>query len=241
MQAPPGFAWRHSGADTALVREDVGEELADLLRQMMRGGLEATLPGGRGAAAAAALADGTEVVLRRNRRGGLPAAFLEDVYFGVRPRPFLEVAVSLQLRQRGVRVPEPLGALVQRRGPLAYRGGVATRRIARSRNAWEYLRRLESRAERRRVCAALVGAAERLLDAGAIHPDLNLTNFLVQDGEGACDVWIIDCDKVRFGRITPSCRARVWHRLQRSARRLDPRAEIVDPDWLQPLSCISPT
>ncbi len=83
------------------------------------------------------------------------------------------------------------------------------------------------------TCVAVMEAVDRLHDAGAIHPDLNLTNFLVTRDEGQLRVWIIDCDRVRFTRVTLRARQRAWRRLQRSARRLDPTAEVVRPEWFE--------
>lgn len=233
MKAPPGFAYCREGTDSLLLRNDLRDEVSAVLRAFLDGALPAgrRLQGGRGGARAVGLRDGREMVLRSNLRGGAPALLLRDLYFGVRPRPFRELAVTERLRGSGVRVPESLGALVRWGGPWWYRGAVATQYVPGSANAWERLREDPSSESRRALCARVAEAVDRLHAAGAVHPDLNLTNFLVCGAARDCEVWIVDCDRVRFVRITPRLRRRAWHRLRRSARRLDPGGAVVNPGW----------
>lgn len=225
-----------SGADRLLVRADV-PEIQALLPRFLDGitppGARA-LAGGRGAAVSVPLGSGGRAVLRRNLRGGLPARFIRDLYFGWRPRPFAEVAALERLRAAGLRVPDALGAIARAAGPGVYRGAVATREVAGSANGWEYLRAAEALPARRRVCAGIVALVDEMLAAGAVHPDLNLTNFLVvaAAGEEAPVIWLVDCDRVRFGATGPAHRERALARLRRSARKLDPAGEVVDPAWL---------
>jgi hypothetical protein len=205
--------------------------------------LPGDLAGGRGGSRLVDLPGGAQVVLRRNQRGGLPARCVRDTYFGWRLRPFAEVEVTERLRARGVRVPEALGAIVRRVAPYAYQGGVATRYIPGSVNAWEYLRQCPSIADRRRACAAIGNAIEALHAGGARHADLNLTNFLIVPGDPVA-VWIVDFDKARLAPVSAAHRARAWRRLRRSARRLDPGGSVIDPEWLQPAEdapCTLPT
>jgi hypothetical protein len=71
-----------------------------------------------------------------------------------------------------------------------------------------------------------------MLAAGGIHPDLNLTNFLVCETEGGPDLWLVDCDRVRFAEAGLAERRRARQRLRRSARKLDHKGEVIDPAWL---------
>lgn len=232
---PEDFVEVEAGGDRLLVRRDLREILVDLLPAFLDGReLEGAriLAGGRGQTLSAPLPDGGRAVLRRNLRGGLPAKFARDIYLELsEPRPFAEVRATEKLRQLGVEVPEPLGAIVRAAGPRVYRGAVATREIHNTRNLWEHLRANRHFPDKRReACAAALALVDRTLAAGGVHPDLNLQNFLVRhDGQ---QIWLIDCDRLHFVEgAAASHRGRAVARLQRSARRLDPDGELVDPDW----------
>jgi hypothetical protein len=109
---------------------------------------------------------------------------------------------------------------------------VATDEVEGSVNLWEQLRAGGSLEQRQQACARAVDLVDRMLAAGAVHPDLNLTNFLVRQTGGDGDLWLIDCDGVRFGATGRAARRRALERLQRSARKLDPSGAVVDPTWL---------
>src|SRR5262245_31876076 len=231
---PPNDAFVEitAGRDRMLLRDEVRGDLERLLPALLDGARlpdERALRGGRGTTLSVSLATGGRAVLRRNLRGGWPARFVRDLYLGVSPRPFAEVRATERLRRAGVAVPEPLGAIARRSGPLVYRGAVATREIENSANLWEYLLGESSIERRRSACAAAVALVDRLLAAGAFHPDLNLRNFLVTDGGQR--LWLVDCDRVRFGRTGAGHRRRALSRLLRSARRLDRDGRIVEPGW----------
>ncbi len=239
MTPPEGFAQlRHDDA-VLIVRRGWEHALAPLLAEFLHGRLPAgceRLSGGRGETVAVQVAAREWAVLRRAIRGGLPARFARSLYFGIRPRPFAEIAVTEVLRKRGVRVPEPLGAAVRWVLPGCYRGAIATRQLRGATNLWDWLRSAESAAERQRACAAALQAVADLQQAGGVHPDLNLKNFLVLPREKKePEVWIVDCDRVRIcSSFGPWRRKLAWRRLQRSARRLDPGGAVVDPQWLAP-------
>lgn len=238
--APDGFEWRRRGRDRLLVRRDVGDEMSRLLPLFL--GLKRVpgtrvLAGGRGVTLSAPVRDGVRAVLRRNLRGGLPARFVRDLYLGWGARPFAEVEAGERLRAMGLPVPETLGALARRVAFLFYRGAVATREVERSANLWVYLEETADAAARRRACAAAGEVVRALHDAGAMHPDLNLQNFLVQpdprDGAAVPRIWLIDCDGVRFTSVGAAERRRARERLARSCRRLDPEGAVVDPAWFE--------
>jgi hypothetical protein len=222
------------------VRRDVGDEMSRLLPLFL--GLKRVpgtrvLAGGRGVTLSAPVRDGVRAVLRRNLRGGLPARFVRDLYLGWGARPFAEVEAGERLRAMGLPVPETLGALARRVAFLFYRGAVATREVERSANLWVYLEETADAAARRRACAAAGEVVRALHDAGAMHPDLNLQNFLVQpdprDGAAVPRIWLIDCDGVRFTSVGAAERRRARERLARSCRRLDPEGAVVDPAWFE--------
>jgi len=232
--APAGFEWRRLGRDRLLVRRDVGDELSRLLPlfldlRQVPGAV--VLPGGRGLTLAAPVRDDIRAVLRRNLRGGLPARFVRDLYLASGARPFAELKATERLRAAGVPVPECLGAIVRRVALVAYRGAVATRAVEPSVNLWVALQRTADAGERRRLCRQALAVVDALLAAGAVHPDLNLQNFLVQ-GEGqSARLWLIDCDGVRFTATGAGERASAFERVRRSCRKLDPAGEVVEPEW----------
>lgn len=237
QRLPAGFEQRRQGRDRLLVRRDVAAEMARLLPLFM--GLKQVpgarvLAGGRGVTVSVALGGGVHAVVRRSLRGGLPARFVRDIYFGARPRPFAEIAAGERLRAAGLPVPEGLGAVVRRVAPFCYRGAVATREIEASSNLWHYLEAMPAAADRRRACAAAGRVVRALHDAGALHPDLNLQNFLVQQGEGdEPRLWLIDLDGVRFAAAGAGARRAARERLARSCRRLDPTGAVVEPAWFE--------
>jgi Ser/Thr protein kinase RdoA (MazF antagonist) len=82
-------------------------------------------------------------------------------------------------------------------------------------------------AERGAACAAAAAVTRRLHDAGAVHPDLNLQNFLVRRTGRDLEAWVIDLDRVRFTRVTDATRGAAFARICRSIRRLDPESAVI--------------
>jgi hypothetical protein len=234
MQAPAGFVVRHEGPYTIWLLPEDDDDLGRLLRDFLEGNLREparSLAGGRGGALAIDLPGGG-IVLRRSLRGGFPARVVADLYLGRTYRPLHELAMTEVLRERGVRVPRCLGAIVRSVGSFWYRGAVATQEIPSSITLWEHLRRTPSAHERELACRAAVHAVEAMHAAGVVHPDLNLFNLLVTGVANRPDVWIIDCDGVAWAQ--PRARERAWRRMRRSARKLDPEARLIEPSWLDP-------
>lgn len=228
VKVPAGFEAVREGRLRGLVHSDVRVPLVPLLRQWDSGTLPTSraLVGGRGGIGAYDLAPNLEVVLRPSRRGGWMGRVNRQHYFGVRARPLLELCVTETLRQRGVPTVEVLAAVAHWVVPGLYRGAVVTREIPLAVNLWRYLREV-SAAERERVCLDAAAAARRLHDAGAIHPDLNLQNFLVSHGARGREVLTIDCDRVRLRPPSDKDRQAAFDRVCRSIRRLDPTSEVI--------------
>lgn len=248
-----GFDQVRDGRLELLLRPPARAALEPLLRGWASGRLPTDgrpLRGGRGGAMAVELAPGLRVVLRAYRRGGLPARINRDLYFGLSPRPFAEARAAEHLREHGVPTAEVLGAAVQWVVPGCYRAALVTREVEGAVNLWEYLR---SAAPVRRVAACRQAAevARRMHDAGAVHPDLNLQNFLVRirapEGSGAgtgerengeVEVWIIDLDRVRLRPVTDADRGAAVERICRSIRKLDPIAEVLTFDCVEAFGAI---
>jgi RIO-like serine/threonine protein kinase len=155
---------------------------------------------GRGTSYATRLA-GERVVVRHSRHGGLLAAMTQDFFLAPTRAPH-ELEVSIRLRQAGVPTPEVIAYATYAVLPGVRRADVVTREVAG--------RELVSVGEADGLLAALSRA-------GAVHPDLNMRNVLV-DGTTA---YVLDVDRVYFlspgdPRITEKNSAR----LLRSARKL---------------------
>ncbi|MFN8543321.1 MAG: lipopolysaccharide kinase InaA family protein [Candidatus Binatia bacterium] len=210
------------------VRAAVRRDLAETLGPWLLGDQLAVPPtaepvrGGRGAAYRAVLPGGVRAVVRPYRRGGLLARFVRQTYVGLRSRPLVELAVTAEVRGRGVPAAEVLAARVEG-GPFAYRGALVTAEI---RGALPLLHALESVDDGSRVrLAEEAGAAVGALHAaGVFHADLNLDNILVPGDGAQGGATLVDFDRARIRRAPLAARGRRRNlmRLARSARKLDP-------------------
>jgi 3-deoxy-D-manno-octulosonic acid kinase len=226
-RVPPGFTFIGEGRLRLLVR-DGSPDLAALLQRWANNTLPPAraLLGGRGGVGAFQLRADLVVVLRPYRRGGLVSRVNQTRYLGLRPRPFRELRASEALRAAAVATPEVLAAAVLWDAPGCYRGALATREVPGAINLWHYLQ-MAAPAERGPACAAAAAVTRRMHDAGAVHPDLNLQNYLVRRTASGFDAWIIDLDCVRLTRVTPRTRRAAFNRICRSIRKLDPESAVM--------------
>jgi hypothetical protein len=226
-RVPQGFTLIRRGRLRAVVR-DGAPEVEALLQRWASGNLPPAraLLGGRGGIGAFPLRPDLVAVLRPYRRGGLMRRVNSAHYFGFRARPFRELLASETLRAAGVPTPEVLGAAVRWDAPGCYRGALATREVPGAINLWHYVQ-MASPADRAPACAAAAAVTRRMLDAGGIHPDLNLQNFLVRRTGHSGEAWVIDLDRMRFGRVTPRTRRAAFERICRSIRKLDPESAVM--------------
>lgn len=177
---------------------------------------------------------GLSLVLRHYRRGGWLAGVLGDRYLWCglrRSRAWREWRLLAHLYERGLPVPAPVAARVQRRGPW-YTADLLTQRIE---NTETLAQRLCSAAVSESQWSA-IGAAVRVLHgAGADHADLNAHNILLgADGR----VYVIDFDKGRL-RVPPAAGtawpARNLARLRRSLDKLSGEHAgfaFAESDWV---------
>lgn len=224
---PTGFISLRAGRLRLLVRDGV-PEVADLLRRWAGNDLPPAraLPGGRGGVGAFLLRHDLPVVLRPYRRGGLVGRINRSRYLGIAPRPFRELRTAVAIAAAGVPTPEPLGAAVLWDAPGVYRGAFVSRELWGAANLWRFLQQAPAD-QRGAACAAAAALVRRLHDAGALHPDLNLQNFLIRRGGGGIEAWLIDLDGARFTSVTPRHRQDAFARICRSIRRLDPESAVV--------------
>lgn len=214
------------------IRADVRDWLAPALSGLLVAQPQSS-PGlsrptaGRGGVAVVQIG-GERVLVRPCRRGGLPAYLVRDLYFGWRPRPFHELALTERLRRAGVPVPEVLAASVRWVIPACcYRGWVVTRFID-APTLWQWVQGSPATVDRRAVLACLAVALRRLHAAAVVHPDLNLNNILVRVGTEPA-VWLLD-----FDRGSPRLRMGAdIERLERSVYKLDPERRYLTDDDLR--------
>ncbi|HSP95882.1 MAG TPA: lipopolysaccharide kinase InaA family protein [Candidatus Dormibacteraeota bacterium] len=226
-RAPDGFVFTPAGRLRLMVREGA-PEVGELLHRWARDDLPPAriLPGGRGGVGAFLLRPDLGVVLRPYRRGGLIGRVNRGRYLGLAARPFRELRAAVAVAAAGVPTPEPLGAAVLWDAPGLYRGAFVTRELWGAANLWRFLQQAPA-AQRGAACAAAAALVRRLHDAGALHPDLNLQNFLIRRGASGIDAWLIDLDGVRFTAVSARHRRAAFDRICRSIRKLDPESAVI--------------
>lgn len=172
---------------------------------------------GRGVAWAVQLADGTPVVVRRNRHGGLFARITGERFVTPTRAPH-ELATAVRLAAAGVPTPELVAYILYPAGPLLRRVDVATLEIANSADLPAALDRWPS--QRAALLAATARLVSQLTRAGARHDDLNVKNILLTMDGDAPLAHVLDVDRVVFGRAddTAILDANLG-RLSRSVRR----------------------
>ncbi|MEQ9465452.1 MAG: 3-deoxy-D-manno-octulosonic acid kinase [Haliea sp.] len=157
--------------------------------------------------------DAGEFVLRQYLRGGLVARLSRASYLFTgyqRSRAIAEFRLLQRLRELDLPVPEPVAALVCRRGLWRYRAAILLRRIAGASPLPEAPGVDDAQLWQR------TGQMLRAFhDAGLDHVDLNCDNILVADGA----LWLIDFDRCRLrpaGREDTAWKRRNLARLRRS-------------------------
>ena len=147
MRVPSSFKQVRQGSSVAIVREDVAAQLEALNLEQEPEAFEHTELAGRGSIRTLpdVVLNGSRVLVRRARRGGLMGHVIPDTFFG-RCRPFRELAVAEKARSRGIPTVEVVAAVRRRTiGPL-YRGAVYTKEV---RGAIDLLSYLASTSQRR--------------------------------------------------------------------------------------------
>ncbi len=224
MRIPRSFRQVRQGRTVALVRDDLANRLDALGLGGNETQLEPTAHIGRGPIGAVPelLVDGSRVLARRARRGGLIGRLVPDIFCG-RCRPFCELAAAEGAIARGVPTAEVVAAVrTSVFGPF-YRAAVYTKELTGTSDLQSYLASATERGDtvsvqRRRDALREVGRVVRVAhDAGLYHGDLQLRNLLVRHDERPA-VFLIDLDKARWFRSVPrTLRVMNLLRLKRSA------------------------
>ena len=186
------------------------------------------LSGGRGATARITVED-RAVILRRYYRGGLVSKLLTDQYLWLgrsRTRPWRECRALEHAYHQGLPVPQPIAAYVCRQAGW-YRAAIMT----------EYIANTETLAARLRVAGAastiweqLGQLIRQLHEARICHPDLNLTNILIDDVNR---LYLIDFDRARVRSRLGDWQWGALHRLKRSLDKFNRRyrPDHAEDDW----------
>jgi 3-deoxy-D-manno-octulosonic acid kinase len=166
--------------------------------------------------------------MRRSKRGGM-MHFMGDFYFGFIPRMVHELGVISEARKRGVPVPEPMGAIVEKVAPAIYRGALLTKAIPGMTMA-EFMKVETDPRSLSHVARMARSSIDMMHDRGLVHDDLNLQNLYVSTAGDGFSVVLLDFDKARLmsGSVPPSQRRSNFKRLARSIRKLDPEGRYLD-------------
>jgi 3-deoxy-D-manno-octulosonic acid kinase len=215
------------GRSFGVVRREWREVVEPLLGAKRLGH---SLGGGRGGTLRIPTEHG-DLVLRRLRRGGA-MRWLGETHFGLRPRPLREFAVLLRARRRGLPVPDPVAAVVERRLGIAYRGFMVMRDLG-----GEPVSALIGGEQPPDLLRLLALGLRQLHDAGLDHPDLNLGNVLWIPRSYGPRLAFVDLDRARLhvGPLGLAGRRRCLRRLRRSAAKLDPRGRLLSAPALDRL------
>ncbi len=187
----PGF---RVGVSGPLEPADYRRILSDLVKGPGRGN-HSSLPGGHvlGGRTSVRLFDipgKGAVVVKPFLRGGLFRIFVRDRYFRAwgKSRAHLEFAMLSLAREKGIKVPEPLGVVEQ--GRFWYRCWLVTRQIPQAKT----LAALSLADEKKtgQIMPRVMEQVDLLVKHKLVHADLHPGNVLIGQDEG---VFLIDFDK----------------------------------------------
>ncbi len=187
------------------------------------------------------LGDGVTALVRSYRHGGFFRGFTRDLFFTWPPRPFRELAVTEEVRRRGIATIDVLGAWIESaRGPF-YRGWFVTRELAEARDLWAVFQNGPGAGSALHELIRSVARTLRCMHRqGVYHRDLNLRNILVRSEKDGPRAYVIDFDKAKlFSGEVPKAKARRnLSRLLRSISKLDPERRFLSREsWETFLRC----
>src|ERR1700722_19419101 len=122
-RSDPNFSTFRIGRRELVIHRDIAPQAAQIMQKL--GEPTSAAEGGAGNRESAYrlhLDSGLALFARRGRRGGLIASILHDVYVARTPRLLNDLAAPVEAMRRGIRVAEPMGAMVEWIGPALYRG-----------------------------------------------------------------------------------------------------------------------
>jgi tRNA A-37 threonylcarbamoyl transferase component Bud32 len=236
---PPGFKKVTDGrGGLMLIREDV-EAFLTLEECTIPNDQDENHPvafQGRGELRTLRLRNHDTALVRCYRHGGLFRNLLGESFFTWPPRPFRELAITEEVRRRGIPTVEVYAACVKRTWGPFYRGWLVTRHLTDSRDLWEAIRDGFIRnIGIKKILAAVAQSLRGLHREGVYHRDLNLKNILVRrESDQHVRAYIIDFDRAALflGEVPMTLVQKNLYRLLRSANKLDSQKEYFsDDDW----------
>ncbi len=179
----------------------------------------------------------TQVVVRRNRHGGLLHA-LTGEYFLTPTRAPLELATALRLAAAGIPTPEVLAYAIYPAAGIFARSDVMTRRLPEGDDVPAVWKKASS-AERDSMLIAVAKLLNALAAAGTWHADLNLKNIYIAGSGADMTAYLLDVDRVTFPEGSDIA-ARNFKRLAQSARKWRERWGLdFDEDALARLAVLT--
>lgn len=180
------------------------------------------------------LGNGDKALIRTYRHGGLLRQCSGGVFCSWPPRPFRELAITEEVRRRGIPTVETYAACVEQLWGPFYRGWLVTRELTDALDLWQVFKTgLVQELGIERILRAVADSLRALHREGVYHTDLNLKNILISEQQGCLKGYIIDFDKARIvlGNLPPELVRRNINRLLRSVNKLDPGRTHFSPAY----------
>lgn len=181
------------------------------------------------------LGNGDRALIRTYRHGGLLRHCSGGIFCSWPPRPFRELAITEEIRRRGIPTVETYGACVEQVWGPFYRGWLVTRELTDAQDLWQAFKSgLVQELGIEPILRAVADSLRALHRQGVYHSDLNLKNILISRERGCVKGYIIDFDKAKLvlGDLPPELVRRNINRLLRSINKLDPeRSHFSTAYW----------
>ena len=166
--------------------------------------------------------------LRHYRRGGLFGKIISDTYFFTgyeTTRSIAEFHLLQHLYKKGVNVPRPIAAKVEKKG-LFYQADLLSEKIPDALDLVDLLKQKSLSALQYRQIGQQI---RNLHDAQVNHTDLNIHNILIDNN---AKVWIIDFDKCAIQKGNDWKRSNLQRLLRSFKKEVSKRAiNWNDSDW----------
>jgi 3-deoxy-D-manno-octulosonic acid kinase len=218
-----------------LLRADVADELQICMSRVENHLGEPSRFIGREALRTVSLKNGENALIRAYHHGGLFRWISGKTFFSRPPRPFRELAITEELRRRGLPTVEVYGACVEVRFGPFYHGWLITQELKGSYDLWTALQNgFVHKWTAEKVFRSVASSLRSLHRQGVYHNDLNLKNILVRAEPAGVKGYIIDFDKAMLflGGLPEALAEKNLRRLLRSVRKLDPQRQyLTAADW----------
>lgn len=176
------------------------------------------------------LRNGETALIRAYRHGGLFRNLTRKVFFTWPPRPFRELAITEEIRRRGIPTVEVYAACVAALPGPFYRGWLLTKELKQAQDLWTAFQSgLVRTLGVELVLAAVARTVKALHREGVYHHDLNVRNILVRSESDGVKGYIIDFDQatLNLGSLPAWLVRKNLNRLLRSISKLDPDRQLV--------------